>query len=222
MRLLLLRHGQTTSNVAGALDTGTPGAELTELGRAQAKAAATVLAEREVEAIHCSTLVRTQQTAAPLAEALGLRPTIHDELREITAGDLEMRTDTTSAHAYQHMIASWLLEGDLDARLPGGETATEFLARYDAAIDRITATARGTALVVSHGAAIRSWVGLRGGDIPEHLREMALEYLRNTACVELERRTDGSWEIIEWRSHAIGGHLLEDDTVADPTGRAPE
>ena len=33
MRLLLLRHGQTHSNVSGALDTGAPGADLTELGR---------------------------------------------------------------------------------------------------------------------------------------------------------------------------------------------
>ena len=222
MRLLLLRHGQTTSNVAGALDTGAPGAGLTDLGHAQAKAAAAVLADREIESIHCSALVRTHQTAAPLAEALGLQPTIHDELREITAGDLEMRTDAESGHAYRHMVASWLLEGDLDARLPGGESAHEFLARYDAAIDRVVAGTRGTALVVSHGAAIRSWVGLRGGDIPEHLHELALEYLQNTGCIELDRHVDGGWEIVEWQSHPVGGHLLEDDTAADPTGRAPE
>lgn len=217
-----MRHGQTVSNVAGALDTGAPGADLTELGRAQAAAAAVVLQEREIEAIHCSTLVRTEQTAAPLLDALGIRPTVHDELREITAGDLEMRSDTASAHAYRHMIASWLLEGDLDARLPGGESAHEFLERYDAAIGRITETTSGTALVVSHGAAIRSWVGLRGGDVPEHLRELALEYLQNTGCIELEHDPATGWQIIEWRSHPIGGHLLEDDAAADPTGRAPE
>ncbi|TNM36542.1 histidine phosphatase family protein [Nocardioides albidus] len=222
MRLLLLRHGQTTSNVAGALDTGTPGADLTELGRAQAEAAAAVLADRDIASIHCSTLVRTQQTAAPLAQRLGLRPTIHDGLREITAGDLEMRTDTASAHAYRHLIASWLLEGDLDARLPGGETAHDFLERYDAAIDEIRATTRGTALVVSHGAAIRSWVGLRGGDIPEHLHELAVEYLQNTGCIELTDDSGRGWEIVDWLSHPVGGHLLEDDTAADPTGRAPE
>lgn len=222
MRLLLLRHGQTTSNVAGALDTGAPGADLTELGRAQAVAAATVLAERDIESLHCSTLVRTEQTVAPLAEKLGLRPTVHDELREVTAGQLEMRTDTESAHAYRHMIASWLLERDLDVRLPGGESAHEFLERYDAGIDRIRATTRGTALVVSHGAAIRSWVGLRGGDLPDHLREMALEYLQNTGCIELDHDAERGWQIVEWRSHAVGGHLLEDESADDPTGRPPE
>ena len=36
-RLHLVRHGQTPSNVAGALDTALPGAPLTELGREQAE-----------------------------------------------------------------------------------------------------------------------------------------------------------------------------------------
>lgn len=221
VRLLLLRHGQTTSNVVGALDTGTPGADLTDLGRAQAAAAASVLADRDIESLHCSTLVRTAQTVGPLADKLGLEPMVHDELREITAGDLEMRTDTDSAQAYRHVVASWLLEGDLEARLPGGESAHEFLERYDAAIERIRATTRGTALVVSHGAAIRSWVGLRGGDVPQHLHEMALEYLQNTGCIELEHEPGLGWQIVEWHSHAVGGHLLEDETAADPTGRPP-
>lgn len=221
MRLLLLRHGQTTSNVAGALDTGTPGSDLTELGRAQAVATAQVLAERHIDSLHCSTLVRTAQTVAPLADKLGLTPTVHDELREISAGDLEMRTDADSAQAYRHVVASWLLEGDLDARLPGGESAHEFLERYDAAIERVLGTTHGTALVVSHGAAIRSWVGLRGGDVPEHLHEMALEYLQNTGCIELEHDPARGWRIVEWHSHAIGGHLLEDESAADPTGRPP-
>lgn len=35
--LILLRHGQTTSNVDHKLDTLLPGAELTELGQEQAR-----------------------------------------------------------------------------------------------------------------------------------------------------------------------------------------
>ena len=38
MRLILIRHGETTANVALALDTAFPGADLTELGHAQAAA----------------------------------------------------------------------------------------------------------------------------------------------------------------------------------------
>lgn len=35
MRLILIRHGQTTANVDYRLDTAIPGADLTDLGRRQ-------------------------------------------------------------------------------------------------------------------------------------------------------------------------------------------
>src|SRR5690606_11720504 len=60
IRLLLLRHGQTHANVAGALDTGEPGLDLTDLGRAQAAAAARALVDSRVEGVFVSRLVRTQ------------------------------------------------------------------------------------------------------------------------------------------------------------------
>jgi broad specificity phosphatase PhoE len=67
MHLLLLRHGQTGSNVIGALDTAVPGAPLTELGERQAAAVPGAL--QPIDSITVSTLLRTQQTAAPLAAA---------------------------------------------------------------------------------------------------------------------------------------------------------
>ncbi len=222
MRLLLVRHGQTHSNVEGALDTGTPGADLTDLGRAQADAAGTVLAERPIEAIYCSPLVRTQQTAAPLAERLGLRPTIIEGLREVSAGDLEMRTDLEAGLAYHDVLVDWLVKGDLGARLPGGESAEEFLTRFDAAVDEIRASGHRTALIVSHGAAIRTWVGLRGTAEPaDRWQEQATERLHNTGCIELELDPSGGWRVVDWRNHPVGGHLLEDDSAPDPTSDAP-
>nr|WP_284288846.1 histidine phosphatase family protein [Angustibacter aerolatus] len=89
MRLILVRHGQTPSNVQRLLDTAVPGADLTDLGRQQAERVPTGLADEPVEAVYASTLVRTQQTAGPLAAALGLDVQVRDGLREITAGDLE-------------------------------------------------------------------------------------------------------------------------------------
>ncbi|WP_310962244.1 histidine phosphatase family protein [Nocardioides terrisoli] len=220
MRLLLLRHGQTHSNVSGALDTDEPGAPLTDLGHAQADAAATVLADRGVDAIFTSTLLRTAQTAAPLADRLGLSPVVLPGLREIRAGDQEMRTDDAARDTYLHTVATWLF-GQPEERMPGGETGVEFLARYDAAIDSIARSGAGTALVVSHGAAIRTWVGLRATDEGSgEWADVALEPMRNTGCIELER-TDDSWLITAWNNHPIGGDLLEDPTAQDPTGRAP-
>lgn len=217
MRLLLLRHGQTHSNVSGALDTGAPGAGLTDLGRAQADAAGTVLADRGIEAIFCSTLARTRQTAAPLAERLDLTPVALEGLREVRAGDLEMRTDDESALAYRHVVASWLLERKLEERMPGAESGREFLDRFGAAIDGIRAEGHGTALVVSHGAAIRTWVGLHLGDDAERWREQALQPLHNTGCIEVQ--FDDGWQVVAWHNNPVGGDLLDDPGAADPTAR---
>ncbi|HET9499161.1 MAG TPA: histidine phosphatase family protein [Marmoricola sp.] len=223
MRLVLLRHGQTHSNVAGALDTGAPGADLTELGIAQAQAAARVLAERDqpIEAVVTSTLVRTQQTGAPFVTGSGLVPVVREGIREIRAGDLEMRTDTGSAHRYRHTVAEWIL-GDLGARMPGGETGHEFLERYDAVVAE--AAAHEHVLLISHGAAIRAWVSAhtdvdRLGEVSGHA---PTDPLHNTGAIELEGDPDSGWRVLDWRSDPLGGHYLEDPTAPDPTGQEAE
>lgn len=72
MRLLLIRYGQTPSNVAGLLDTRIPGPGLTDLGRRQAEALPALLAEEGIGALLVSTMRRTHESAAPLAAALPL------------------------------------------------------------------------------------------------------------------------------------------------------
>lgn len=71
-RLLLIRHGQTTSNVRQALDTALPGAALTDLGWSQAFAAGELLAGEQDEAaaplaMVSSQALRARQTAAGIA-----------------------------------------------------------------------------------------------------------------------------------------------------------
>src|SRR5659263_454488 len=100
MRLLLVRHGQTTANVAGLLDTDEPGAGLTDLGLEQAGALPEVLRDESIEVLYASTLVRTQQTAAPLASFLGLEVRVREGLREVRAGTLEMLGDDASVETY--------------------------------------------------------------------------------------------------------------------------
>lgn len=218
MRLLLLRHGQTHSNVAGALDTAMPGADLTELGRAQATAAAHALAGTGVDALFVSGLARTHQTAAPLAATLELDPATVPGVREIAAGDFEMATDRDSQIGYMMTVASWLA-GDLGVRMPGGETGEEFLARYDEGIAQVVSSGASYALVVSHGAAIRVWAGLRASPGPE-ARAEAHQPMNNTGGVELTGSPTEGWEVARWMNHPVGGQLLEDLTAPDPTGRA--
>lgn len=215
MRLVLLRHGQTTSNVAGLLDTGHPGASLTALGWAQAEAAARVLRERDVplEAMFTSTLVRTQETGKPYAALAGLQPVVNAGLCEVSAADLEMKSDQESVHVYRHVIASWI-RGDLDERMPGGESGHEFLRRYDGPVR--AAAEHETALIVSHGAAIRAWVGART-DVSD-LGHVPTESLHNTGCIEVEGDPDSGWRLLSWHNDPFGGHDLESEVASDPTG----
>ena len=63
-----VRHGQTPGNAAMLIDTAVPGPGLTALGQQQAQAIANALAAKGPYAgIFDSQLIRTQQTAAPLA-----------------------------------------------------------------------------------------------------------------------------------------------------------
>lgn len=223
MRLLLLRHGQTHGNTAGALDTGVPGLDLTELGQRQAEAAARALADRGVEQIYVSSLARTHQTAAPLARLLGIEPRVLEGLREISAGDFEMAADHDSIAGYIGTVADWI-EGRYDTRMPGGETGHEFLARYDAAVDRIHRAVQEAGhervLLVSHGAAIRTWISARVADVETHAR--ATDPLHNTACIELTGDPAGGWQVHDWHSEPIGGAFLDDASAPDPTGQATD
>ncbi len=63
MRLLLVRHGETPSNVHHLLDTAVPGPALTELGEAQAAALPEALAGEVIEAVYASPLLRARLTA---------------------------------------------------------------------------------------------------------------------------------------------------------------
>lgn len=213
MRLLLVRHGQTSSNVGRNLDTAEPGADLTPLGERQARALPAVLAGEGIDAIYVSNLVRTQQTAAPLAHALGLDAHVRPGLREISAGSLEMADDLPSIRLYVDTMLRWAA-GDLDARLPGGESGAATLSRFDRVVEEAAATS-GVAVLVSHGAMIRAWAGARCEEVTVELA--AENPLSNTGAVLLSG-TPGRWRLDEWHAEALGGALVDDPSHDGPAG----
>jgi len=219
VRLILIRHGQTPANVIGSLDTAAPGPGLTELGEQQAAAVPAALRDENIQAIYASRLVRTQITAAPLSAARGLEVIVHEGVHEIEAGDLEERTDEASVRAYMGPILQWGT-GELDARIPGAFDGHHFFARFDTAIAEITAAHDDTAVVFSHGAAIRSWVGARAENISG---EFTLHNpLDNTGVAILEGSVARGWRLLSWAGTPLGGAELQDVFAADPTGEAVE
>jgi glucosyl-3-phosphoglycerate phosphatase len=92
-RLVMLRHGQTDFNLGsrmqGQLDT-----DLSELGRAQAVAAAEVLGKLQPLRIVSSDLRRAYHTAVMLGEHTGLHVQVDQRLRETHLGDWQGLTHT--------------------------------------------------------------------------------------------------------------------------------
>ncbi|MCB7136055.1 histidine phosphatase family protein [Cellulosimicrobium marinum] len=217
MRLLLVRHGQTPSNVVGLLDTALPGPGLTALGSRQAAAVPEALADRVVHGVAVSTLVRTHQTAAPLVEHLGLDPVELDGLREIDAGDLEMSGRHEDHVTYLETVFAWGAR-DLGRRMPGGPDGATFLDRFDDAVAQVAGAGWETAVVVSHGAAIRSWASARAEGVDLH--RMAYTPLANTGLVEVEGDPVAGWRFVGVSDGPLGGHLLEDELADDPTGES--
>ncbi|MFG3008951.1 histidine phosphatase family protein [Streptomyces cinerochromogenes] len=213
MRLLLVRHGQTPSNVDHLLDTAVPGPGLTPLGEAQAAALPQALAGEDIEALYASTLIRTQLTAAPLAAARGLDVTVRDGIRELSAGDLEMLPgDSPEGRLYLRTVFAWAA-GDTALRMPGGESGEEALARYDAVVAEAAASGARAVAMVSHGAAIRVWTAARADNVDVAIA--AARPLENTGVVILEGSPSDGWKALSWE-----GATVEPAGESGPAGQA--
>jgi len=195
VRLILIRHGQTQSNVDHLLDTGHPGAPLTDAGLQQAVSLVDRLASEPIGAIYSSDLTRARQTAEPLASSKGLNVTEHAGLREIFAGEHDMSEDWVP---YVSVLDTW--HSEPENKLPEGENWPEFQERFETAIAQIADTGIEVAALVSHGAALRVWIpfvcaNTTAGDA-RHWR------LDNTDYVVIEGDR-GGWNLIAWAGEDI-------------------
>jgi probable phosphoglycerate mutase len=199
MDLLLIRHAQTHSNVIRALDTALPGADLTDLGERQVADLAGQLADEPIDAVWCSPALRARRTAAALAAPRGLEPQVHPGLVEISAGDWEMSSRDEHADAYRDGVVAGL-EGRDGPIVPGGESAADAIARFDGAVAAIRAGGHRKVAVVSHGAMLRAWCGLRVSNVPVAL--VRDRPLGNTGLVRLQARGD-RWLATEWDTEVV-------------------
>lgn len=188
VRLLLIRHGRTSANTLRLLDTAAPGHELDETGHEQAAGLVQRLADQHLDAIAVSDRTRTSQTAAPLARARGLTPSVWPGLGEIAAGEDELSPDW---ERYIAMLRAWA--DDLTVRIPGGESGAEFLERFDAAMNQLTGMGHDTLAVVSHGAALRSWGWARIAGFNERV---GVRPIPNTTVFVAEGDPDAGWRLV--------------------------
>ena len=221
-QILLVRHGQSAPFVAGQpfpLREGHGDPHLTDLGHHQAKLVADRLAAEPVATIYVTSLTRTHQTAAPLAERLGLEPVVEPALREIYLGEFEgglfrqMSTDGHPAVVAMRANREW-------GEIPGAETNAELAARTVGAVERM-AEAHRNQLVVAfcHGGVIAAIVGHIAG-----VDALTFTGARHTSISHLVVGPS-EWKIRSFNDAAHAGSLTADHSLptdhplaANPTG----
>jgi broad specificity phosphatase PhoE len=156
MKLLLIRHGQSTGNAQGRVQ-GQADLPLTDLGRKQAVALARRLQREEWNpaAIYSSDLTRAAETAEILAADRGLRAVLDDRLREYDCGVLtnviwrDIETLYPEIWHGLHHSAEWV-------SIPGEEGNEAFQRRLAAVLADIQARHGDQEMVamVTHGASL--------------------------------------------------------------------
>jgi probable phosphomutase (TIGR03848 family) len=152
-RLVLVRHG-VTAQTGPLLSGRMPGIDLSERGVEQARAAAERLAVLNVAAVYASPIERTAQTAAHIADRLGLevRPlpgVIEADYGDWTGGKIADLAKTDEWKVVQAAPSR--------AVFPGGESLRAMQARMVDALDAVVAAhPHETVVVVSHADPIKS------------------------------------------------------------------
>ncbi len=190
VRLLLVRHGRSVSNLAGQL-TGWRDAPLSADGVLQAeRVAAHLVATVPLVAVYTSSLQRARHTADAIARLARLTPVVDDDLREFHFGDCEGLTHDQVRERFPEAWRRSLVEDDPTFHWPGGETRAQLYARIRRAFSRIVAGHPGAAVaVVSHGGVLSTYLS----DVLDGQPWPWLRYrVRNCSVTEVELSDGGA------------------------------
>lgn len=148
MRIVLVRHGETTYNrqgrVQGRLDT-----RLTERGIEQAEQVADAL-EHGFEAVYSSTLQRTYRTARVIAPHVQITA-----LPSLTG--IDMGTATGMRKGGLHDVLDEAADRGELWQPPHGEQPERFQDRVSTTMEGIADRHEGRVLVVTHGGVVRAY-----------------------------------------------------------------
>ncbi|MBX8686358.1 histidine phosphatase family protein [Mycobacterium sp. 20091114027_K0903767] len=208
MRVTFIRHAQSEGNASGLIDTKTPGPVLTPLGQQQAQAVADKLGDNNYDAIYASQMVRTQLTAAPMSQRLGLPIQVLPGLQEIEAGVFEGTPEANAASGYGLYPIAWALPGvipqipfDKSTYMPGTQVnGYVFDQRVRGALQTMYDNGDRNAVVFSHGGTIMFWtlMNVQNLTVMEKLQLLQTAQLNNTDYVVIEGNNEDGWTLVNW------------------------
>ncbi len=206
--ILLIRHGETLWNRSGRVQ-GWQDSPLSDVGRAQAQALAERLAGDPVERLIASDLGRARETAAPIADRLGIAVELDPGLRERNYGILEGRTYGEIEREHPEAY-TFIARRDPAYVIPGGESGEGFGIRALGALERIGAAHAGHRIaVVTHGGVL-SVLYRHATRLAQRVRR---EYSLANASVNHVRFESGRWVIEVWGDVAHLGADGADDPI---------
>ena len=154
-KLFIIRHGETEFNRLNIVQGSGVDTDLNALGMQQAEAFYQYYRNHPFEHVFTSTLKRSNQSVAAFIEN-GIPHTRLAELNEISWGDFEGKQQTPEQKAmYWEMINKWN-KGDLQAKIPNGESPFEMQQRQKRALDIILNQPESEILICMHGRAMKS------------------------------------------------------------------
>jgi broad specificity phosphatase PhoE len=201
--LVLVRHGRTHWNAERRIQ-GQSDSQLDDLGVSQARAVAPVLAALAPSVLWSSDSDRARDTASYVGAACGLTPTFDARLREYSLGPREGLLHHEFEAASPGEFAEFS-RANWDA-VDGAEKRAAVADRMTAALTDVVAALPpdGVAIVVSHGAAIRTAVAaLLGWSTEEAL---TLRGMDNCGWAVLHRQTTEE----RWRLQAYNRTVAPD------------
>lgn len=216
-----VRHGE--SGDMAVINNQVPGPDLTPTGAEQANTVAGVLEQDGIDQIFASTMVRSQETAEPLAKALDMWPLAPDHilpgLNEIDAGifagiPVNVGSLPLGGALYLLAPALWTLGLYSVPELGSSDfNGMAFEDRVNGAIQTIydesapTGDAHATDAVFSHEGTIAIWalMNVKNPDFALVLNELFTkgELLPYTGIVEVQGSPEDGWTLVSWDGQAV-------------------
>ena len=193
--LTFVRHGESAANAAGVVDTTVPGPALTVLGQEQAATLADNLKGEGYDGVYASQMLRSEQTAAPTAKALGKQVTVLPGLNEISAGWFEGVEMKDMSNTLLLGPQGWL-KGDRRYGIPGSVNGNQFNGAFTTAVQKIYDSGDKKPLAFSSGLAIMIWTLLNVTNARSSL--LTDHPLPNAGRIVVTGNPDVGWTLVDW------------------------
>lgn len=204
LRIILVRHGETTWNVEGRYQ-GQEDTPLSERGMAQAARLAEGLADVTIDRAISSPLKRSFITAETVCGRHGIAVSADERLSEINHGSWEGQLATEIQAAYPDDFARWHTAPHLVQMPDGGENLEDVRRRVRDAFDDYVSKYDGeTLLVAAHDAVNKAIIcDIMGLDM-SHFWQIK----QDNTCINVLEHDGDSWRIVLLNSTAHMGYLF--------------